>query len=316
VRWNQPLKSNTTLDLLRSGNWETIDVVPPGSKNFAFNLSIVPGAYQFRIKSGDNYLLTDSFTISDPPRMGVGYLCPDSTMLFWNASPADNYQIKHLPGNYLSDLVTVQDTIFVTASSPGYFSVAEIYSGLEGLRSLTINPALQGTGCYIKNFLADLVDNEGKLTLQLATGTGISTIKLQKLTGNIWTTIDSSVVGNLLNFSWNDPAIFRGTNYYRVELTIGTRKVYSSVESLFFFNSDEVILYPNPIVSGSSLRIATADTEELLIELFDGIGRKIFSYGPVETIEQVPTEKLRSGVFFYRITRKGKMIGSGRLVVR
>jgi hypothetical protein len=236
--------------------------------------------------------------------------------LFWNQSSADQYQIKNLPGNYLSDLAIVEDTIFVTKSLPGFYSVAELHNGIEGIRSLTINPALQGVGCYISNFLADLVNEEGRLTLQLSTGIGITKLKLQKLIGSTWITIDSSEVKNNLDFSWIDPAIFGGTNYYRVEINLGTVKVYSRVESLFFFNSKEVILYPNPVSLGSMLKIATADAEGILVEFFDGMGRKIFSYSPFETIEQIPTTKLRSGIFFYRISRNGKRVGAGRLVVQ
>lgn len=316
LRWNQPLKTNGYLEILKSGNWESLDFIPAGSKFFVLNPVLETGIYQLRITSGNDQIVTDSFTVSEQPRMRVGYLCPDSTLLFWNLTHADNYKIKHLPGSYLTDLATVQDTIFITDPAPDYYSVAEIYAGMEGLRSLTINPALQGVGCYVSNFLADLINNEGKLTLQLSTGIGILKVKLQKLIGNTWISIDSSDVGSSLDFTWNDPAIFGGTNYYRVEIGLGNRKVYSRVESLFFFNSKEVILYPNPVPSGSPLRIATADTEELLIEFFDGIGRKLFTYGPVETIEQIPTAKLRSGIFFYRISRNGRKIGSGRLVVQ
>jgi hypothetical protein len=316
LRWSQPLKINSTLQILNSGIWENLGIIPTGSKMFGINANLKPGVYQLRINNGNDFLITDSFTISDLPVLRVGYLCPDSTLLYWNPSQANNYNIKHLPGNYLSDLAVVQDTIFISASGPDYYAVSQMYDGLEGLRSLTINPALQGIGCYVSNFLADLVNEEGRLTLQLATGIGISEVKLQKLIGNVWITIDSSEVNSSLGFRWNDPAIFRGTNYYRVEINLGTRNVYSRVESLFFFNSKDVILYPNPVPSGSPLRIATADTEELLVEFFDGIGRKVFTYGPVETIEQVPTAKLRSGIFFYRISRNGKRIGSGRLVVQ
>lgn len=316
LRWNQPLKTNASLEILKSGTWELLGTASAGSKSFDFNASIESGAYQLRINIGNNYLVTDSFTISDQPRMRVGYLCPDSTMLYWNQSFADGYKIKHLPGNYLSDLAVIQDTLFFIPSSPGYYSVAEIHGGMEGLRSLTINPALQGIGCYIRNFLADLVNDEGRLTLQLSTGLGISKIKLQKLIGNNWKTIDSSIINSTLNFNWTDPSILGGTNNYRVEIDLGNRKIYSRVESLFYFDSKEVILYPNPLPSGSMLRIATADTEEIIIDFFDAIGRKVFSYGPVETIEKVPTSKLRSGIFFYRISRNGKRIGSGRLVVQ
>lgn len=317
LRWNQPLKTNTTLEILNSGNWENLGIVLSGSRFFAFNASSMnSGVNRFRIKTGTDLLVTDSFTISEQPVMRVGYLCPDSTMLYWNYSTSDNYKIKHLPGNYLADLAVVNDTTYITDSAPGYYSVAQMYDGLEGLRSLTINPALQGTGCYVSNFLADLVNEEGRLSLQLSTGIGISEVKLQKLIRNAWITIDSSEVNSSLTFSWNDPAIFSGTNSYRVEINLGTRKIYSRVESLFFFNSKEVILYPNPLPAGNRLRIATADTEDLLIEFFDGMGRKVFTYGPVETIEQVPTSKLRSGILFYRISRSGKRIGSGRLVVQ
>ncbi|MGZ5248337.1 MAG: S8 family serine peptidase, partial [Flavitalea sp.] len=66
LRWNQPLQNNGNLEIRNSNGWESVGAVRAGSTLFAYTPSQT-GAYQLRLSQGNQYLVTDSFTVSEQP---------------------------------------------------------------------------------------------------------------------------------------------------------------------------------------------------------------------------------------------------------
>ncbi len=309
-----PLENDGIVEFKTANNWQKIGIVFKGSRRLSWNTPTQNGVYQLRLILPDTTLYSERFSISTTPQLKVGFVCPDSTYLYW-AAGSSVYRLFSLEDNYIDTLNLIADSSITIPTSGSLYAIAENFEGYDGLRSITLLPSRQGVGCYVENFLADLLqDNTARLSLKLGLTQNIQNVVFQKNIGETW--VDLSKQQPALNLFYDDDQLTRGFNYYRVLIDLGNKQVLSQQASVFYFGKDEIVLYPNPLPRGRSLKIATRDTENLFVEFFDVTGRKLYSYGPVETIEQVPTGPLRAGVYFFRISRNNQRVGSGRLVIQ
>ena len=76
-------------------------------------------------------------------------------------------------------------------------------------------------------------------------------------------------------------------------------------------------IFPNPVLSGDPLTIITKEFVERtpLLELVDDRGALIHTQLIEGNLDEIPTEGLRSGIYYYRLMADGE-IYVGRILVR
>jgi len=90
-------------------------------------------------------------------------------------------------------------------------------------------------------------------------------------------------------------------------------ELYSDV--VFYVLPDQFLLYPNPVSQGQNLRIATADAQGEIIEIFDGLGRLILRYDLLSNFESLQTSELPAGIYHYHVLKKGERTQRGKVVI-
>lgn len=83
------------------------------------------------------------------------------------------------------------------------------------------------------------------------------------------------------------------------------------------FSSCKISVFPNPFGETTSLFVQSSTTGNFSFELFDVNGKMVRSQTGAFN-QQMPLEKnnLSAGVYLYRITQNGELVGTGKLVVQ
>jgi hypothetical protein len=80
--------------------------------------------------------------------------------------------------------------------------------------------------------------------------------------------------------------------------------------------NDLITVYPNPANDQVNIEIGNYNgNKELLIEIFDYTGKSIFSILSSKSLNSINIESLRSGIYFYRVSKDGNIFKSDRFVV-
>ena len=235
-----------------------------------------------RMNIGLNRFVSDTFTISGKPDIHVGFNCPDSVLLYWNKNKGvTKYQLYGLGSKYLEPVLPVSDTQYIfrkTILPYVNFAVSALFATKPGVRSYTVNYNTGGTECYVSNLTADPVNNTGFIQLSLGTTYLVKKIIFQKASGGNFISLSEVNIINGTYYNITDINLHTGYNIYRVAiyLTDG-RIVYSRLTQLFYQGNNEVIIFPNPVGSGSLLNINFRLLNNQVITLTDAAGRLVFS---------------------------------------
>ena len=274
-----------------------------------------------KITTGSQSFLSDTFSISSRLKASTGFNCPDSFLLTWN-KPAgvDRFVVYTLGDKYLSPLLTTTDTNLVLkkAANPAlHYTVAPLLSGgFTGLKAYTFDYTAQGVGCYIKSFLADLVNNTTRLLFELGTRYAIQKITIEKLGNTGYNDLQSIAPVTALQYQLMDNALQRGVNTYRLKILRSDGSfIYSQPESVYYFKDAGYIVYPNPVRGSTMLHILTAEPGNSSIVLFNTAGQQVLQRKLVEVHEQLPLHALQKGVYFYIIRKDGMKEQTGSVFV-
>ena len=272
--------------------------------------------------------ISDTFTISSPVPVKVGFNCPDSVMLYWNRATGVNaYNVYRLGDKYLQRLTTLTDTFFII-HQPGsfnWYTVAPVIDNREGLKAYTLNYKMQGVDCYLKTFLADLDDRGGtspvaRLTIEIGSFYNVKSLTVEKLTNGVFQSLQVIQPVNALDYLLFDNKLTDGTNTYRlkIELTNGL-VIYSSPQSVYYFLTTRYIIFPNPAKATGSIQVFTkeepANTNTQVI-LYNALGQKVLQYNLQETASSIPLNGLKGGIYFILILKNGKKDFAGRIMVQ
>jgi hypothetical protein len=187
-----------------------------------------------------------------------------------------------------------------------HYAVAPIIGSKEGVKSYTFNYITQGVECYFRSFLALLVGNSAQLTISLGTLYNINKIVLEKFNGTEYVTLQQIVNPTSLSANFIDASLKKGLNVYRVKLELaGGRVIYSSVETVYYFNGAEFIVYPNPASQYSLITILSDNQfEPATLQVINMQGQKIYEMNLNDISNQLPAGRLSKGINLLRITRK------------
>ena len=126
---------------------------------------------------------------------------------------------------------------------------------------------------------------------------------VQHSTTGEWQTIGSvNAAGNSMepiqyNFTHQSPK--PGYNHYRlIQRDIDGTNTYSNIATVLMGeNTATVSLYPNPAQNGQFI---LSIAEPLQAELFDALGRKVFSKSITQGVHELNVKDLKSGVYYLR----------------
>lgn len=87
-----------------------------------------------------------------------------------------------------------------------------------------------------------------------------------------------------------------------------------SVEELI--KNIEISVYPNPANNQVSFSIEDYfGNKELKIEIYDYTGKNIYTIPIIKSLTSINTESLNSGIYFYRVSEKGKTLKSNKFLL-
>jgi len=297
---------NPTVDLAAGFyNWNTPAVIHPSL---------------LKMTIGTQQIIGDTFIISPMTQAGVGFDCPDSFLINWNKLPVINsYKLYRLGSRYMEPILLTSDSFRIlqkNANPSLYYAVAPVINEKEGVRSYTINYTIQGVGCYIRSFLASLVNNEAELSLLLGSIYNIDQIVLEKFDGTSFKPLYLLTKNDNLMVNFTDTNLTKGLNIYRVRLDLaGGGTAYSLEENVFYFGNVGYVVYPNPAAQYNEINIAQQNVDVAFMQVFNAAGMKVFEKDLDDRINKIPAGLLRRGFYLIRIVNKGKRVETLKLIV-
>ncbi len=274
-----------------------------------------------RMTINSQVFTTDTFTISKRNVPTVGFNCIDSFLLIWpKVTEASSYRLSRLGNQYMESFLTTTDTfaVFPKSTNPvKYYSVTPLIGTKAAVRSYTFNYETAGTGCYIKNFFADLnLSNEAELTLELGTTLRIKSIAFEKLTAVGFKQIDKTTAINTFQYYSLDKTIRPGSNIYRavIELTNG-QLIYSTAAAIYFIGADPLVVYPNPVQRNGSLTILSRLDDGLIFQLIDNYGKVVLQKKITESPQQLSLYSLPKGIYYFRLLKQNQKQQSEKLII-
>jgi hypothetical protein len=313
IRWQSSFaNTNGVLEYSTGGNiWQPIqNPVDLNTRHYNWNVPSITSIGLLRMTIGSTIFISDTFTMANRTITGVGFNCPDSFLIYWNKLPGiTNYRVYKLGNKYLEPLTITADSFLILAKSTNpslHYAVAPIIGTKEGVKSYTFNYTTQGAECYFRSFLALLVGNSAQLTISLGTLYNINTVVLEKFNGTEYVPLQQIATPSSLLLNFTDASLKKGLNVYRVKLELaGGRVIYSSVETVHYFNGVEFIVYPNPASQYSPITILSDNQfEPATLQVINMQGQKIYEMKLNDVSTQLPAGRLSKGINILRIIRK------------
>jgi hypothetical protein len=154
--------------------------------------------------------------------------------------------------------------------------------------------------------VALLAGTTAELTLSLGTLYNLNRIVVEKFNGKDFVTLQQIDNPSVLSYSFRDMNLKKGVNVYRVKLELaGGRVTYSSIETVYYFNGSEFIVYPNPASQYEPVTILSDNQfEPATLQVFSMQGQKIYEMNLNDVSNQLPAGRLSKGMNVLRIVRK------------
>lgn len=325
LRWESPSGGQGHLSyrlINENEDWQLVDSSLALSPSYAY--WEVPDSFalaQLRMTTLAGVFTTDTFTISKPGTLSLALNCEDQILLNWKPiRSADHYQLYGMSGAYLEPLKTIADT-FVVLDQAQYpspeFAIAPINTaGFEGLRSEALNLAFQSVGCYVNNFLADLIDDRVNLQLFLGSLYEVEEVSFEKQINGQFLTLQAFTAINRLEFEAEDLVLREGSNIYRaaIRLVDGTL-IYTAAINLLY-TSQAYFVFPNPTSTAIGAGIISKTLDDVDFLLFDNLGRLNLSIELQSAYEEIPIDKLAPGIYYYQVRSGREKVSQGRLVIQ
>ncbi|MFZ6012473.1 MAG: S8 family peptidase [Bacteroidota bacterium] len=321
-RWENGIEGIGSLEVsLNGGPFELIsDEVPLTQEFFSWTTPDTSGTAMIRMKIGNDYFMSDVFTISPSPRIKIGFNCDESFMLNWNKIPgAEAYRILNLGDKYLEVIATQPDTVKVLSKGPGLsriFAIEPVISGKPALRSAGYDYEVQGVNCYYKAFLAEATDaGDARLNLSLSIIHNVDKIIFEKRIDGIFTTLAEIDNVNVLENEFIDEMLAGGITVYRATVVLQTGEmIQTNTATLYYGEESTYLVFPNPARLGEELSTITGG-EGLTLFFYDATGRVVKGQEIFNGYFSFPLAGLSKGLYLYRFFRDSKPVASGKLFV-
>lgn len=274
-----------------------------------------------RIKANNQYYYSDTFLITQFIKPHTGLICGDSLLIHWNKLEGVNqYEIYTLGEKYLQASFTTKDTSILLNKKnfkENFIAVAPVLpSGETGFKSYAFDFTLQGAGCYINSFL--VYGDGAKATLSISPGTTyqVDSIIFEKQTSAGFIPLLSVIANNKQEYNFDFQPLPEGISTFRAVIKLKTGEfIYSTPQSVFYVAPGKYLQLPNPVKRGENISIYTPLPDGEIFSLFEVTGKRVYVKEIQSAREDINTSKLSTGFYFYRITKGGKNLASGKIVI-
>ncbi|MCI0750617.1 MAG: S8 family peptidase [Flammeovirgaceae bacterium] len=320
LRWeNFTTETNGTLEYKLAGEstWTLISNAVPLDQNFYS--WIAPDTLRFaqvRMSANGWTVESDSFTLSPVAELKVAYVCEAEAMVYWSPTGNNQYQVFLLGEKYMEPVALVSDSLFTfnpTEQTSSFFAIAPV-NNVNGEKSVTINYTQQGVGCYFTSFLpTQLVSDSVIFNASLSTNYNAETLQLQRWDGTGFMVVYSQPINNNFEFTLSDFNAPFGRNIYRAAVITSDQKMrLSQEEEIFFVQPSEIVVFPNPALTGDIISIAIEEDQPVSIELIDNLGKPVFETSDFAELVSFQAPLLR-GAYILRVissthTRTSRLI--------
>jgi hypothetical protein len=323
IRWQSNSTETGNIQYSTDGNaWQPIASVAASQQYYQWTVPDTMSKAQLRfvIPSINHNFITDSFVISRPLSLKVGFNCPDSFLLSWNKLPVSQYQVYTLGSKYLEPLQFTSDTSIILhkANNPSlYYAVAPLVGNKTGLRSYTLNYTTQGVDCYLRTFYTYLIDNNHAfLSAELGSLYNVTAILFQQETPTGFQTIHTITAPGSLTMTFTDSLLIQGANYYQVVIQLANgQSITSPVDIVYSLPGNPVLIYPNPARAMQPIKMVTGEPGKYTIMVYDMNGRMIKEVWVENTIEPLPALQLKAGMYVIRIISEDNKIYHQKLII-
>jgi len=325
LRWQSTLATTTGILQYSTDNgssWQIINAAADLSAGFYKWLA--PPVYSkalLKITAAGIDYTTDTIVISKRLTLSTGFNCPDSFMLIWpRVAAAAQYNLYKLGSKYMEALQTITDTSIVlqkSSNSSLHYAVTPVIGGREGVKSFGTNYTTQGVQCYFKSWYADIINNTGRLNLELGSLYNINKITVQKIIGKDTFTLQTVNNPNSLIYTFTDPGLITGLNQYRACLkTVNGAEICSDIVTLYFAEENRLFVYPNPVRQSESFNVIINEQQSGELQVIDVNGRVIQRFiiqngGSI----QLPAIRLPAGLYMLRLAGIDLKVRTGKLIV-
>ncbi|MEO6820611.1 MAG: S8 family peptidase [Ginsengibacter sp.] len=324
IRWETTLKGNASIEYSYPPftDWKTISNSSNLSKNYLnWNTPDTISNSILRLKSGNQFYYSDTFLITKLTEPHTGFICGDSLLIFWNKIKGiSNYELYTLGNKYLMPLLTTNDTSVVINKNlfnGKFIAVAPVLSqGLRGAKSYAFNYTLQGAGCYINSFIATNDGPHAMLKLELGTKYLVDSIFFEKIMGDQFIILKGFAGKDGLSYNLDINPLPEGLTTFRTVIKLKTGQIiYSVQQSIIYVPDGKYLIAPNPVKRGHTIAFYTSVPDGQMITIFDVTGRRLFVREIQSVKEELNTGNMPSGLYFYVISKAGKNIVSGKILV-
>lgn len=309
IRWQTTIDDTATIEYSLNGlQWQTLATgvdlknkfyqwATPDTSSIAF--------LRMKISTVASSFTSDSFTISKVINLKVGFNCTDSFLLYWNKVATAQYILYQLGQKYLQPLLTLPDTSIILSkqqSPPLDYAIAPLIQSKAGFRSFTTNYTTQGVGCYLNNFLAVLQNDAAQLNIALGTAYNIASISIIRTNGVGTQTIQVLTPPLNTSFTISDTGLAQGVNNYQLAIKLSSGDIiYSSIETVYYFPSLPVIVYPNPVKQNEAIKIIAQVPGDYSIAIYDVNGRTILNRNLDDIYQELSALRFPKGVYFIKV---------------
>ncbi|MEP5610927.1 MAG: S8 family serine peptidase [Cyclobacteriaceae bacterium] len=278
-----------------------------------------------RISAGSRTFSTESFTISRPPKVSVGFVCGDSLRLQWKSIGGATAYTIYSPGvENLELFQTTTDTAIIITDinqlEDNRFSITPILgNGKEAILSQTLDFTQQATSCFLLSFFQEVnLDSGIFLHARLGTIYGVEKVSFQREVDNLFTDIRMVEFPTTSDIRVLDQDPIQGNNTHRIVIDfINGQSISEEVTGSFYLTQLATLVYPNPVMQSSELNVITKEltSPNPRFRIFNSQGIEVGNVPIFGSQVTISTLGLRAGVYLFWVV-DGPERYAGRFIVR
>ena len=321
LAWESQLNTSGTLEVNQNGTWIFIEQLKEvlGGYHYWRPPSEYSGYVRFRMRSEENTFLSDSIFIHPGVNVRHGLRCNSLNLVYWNKIPrAFGYEIFEPGPVFLQKTAFTEDTLWKkTDQSWTYVAVKPVFNTGEGQRSASVKLNQSGIGCYIRSFLADIINTTAVLLrLELGTVYGIAKIRISQWQGQVFKEV-KVLPPDSLNYWLTLDQLKAGRHVFRVSiLNQDDQELASEITEVYLSGDKKVHIFPSVLKSGHFITVINKDPlTGVEWRLYTSAGQLIHRENNYGAIMVIYPGYLYPGVYIYHLKQGENFSITGKIVV-
>jgi hypothetical protein len=261
---------------------------------------------------------TDILWTEAIPELEVMLNCEDQLILRWEDLAPVNETTVFSPAEPFVQVDENDTSVSIDPSqlTSDFVAIRHTYEEKLGIRSYAINYQQQGVGCYLSSFIIrSSEENSVTLDIQLNAIELISSVSIEKINpsgSSSFFDIASPTASVVLD----DPDVATGIYNYRVVIGLKNGgRVLSEYQTVYFANQASSLVFPNPVSPSSELAVMS-DAAGGVFQLIDLNGKLSLQWDISNSIEYIPLNSIRQGLYTYRIISTERILSKGKIMIK